>query len=208
MFAAGTVGVSLMSLVDRINKRRVIVLGCLAVVAVIGLTFTIGMFGTVFLLSQYLQVVREMSPTASGLMMIPLVLTITFVSIISGKLITRWGRWKAWPAGGLLLVAIACGLLTTMNEETPLTLLGSYMALLGIGLSEGTAIVVKGDTFEVLGKWKVAVHDNTRFYQPWEKPYFVLGHGDVYNMKTRKVEKYWDGTTPGRRGGGGGAGRY
>ena len=27
-------------------------------------------------------------------------------------------------------------------------------------------------------------------YQPWEKPYFVLSMGDVYNMKTRKVEKY------------------
>jgi cyanophycinase len=42
----------------------------------------------------------------------------------------------------------------------------------------------------VIGKWKVAVHDNTRLYQPWEKPYFVLSLGDVYNMKTRKIEKY------------------
>ena len=78
-----------------------------------------------------------------------------------------------------------------------------YPNLLGIGLSEGTAIIVKGDQFEVMGKWKVAVHDNTQKYQPWEKPYYVLGHGDVYNMKTRKVVKYFDGTTPGRRGGGG-----
>jgi cyanophycinase len=65
--------------------------------------------------------------------------------------------------------------------------------LLGIGLSEATAIIVKGDRFEVMGAWKVAVHDNTRLYQPWEKPYFVLSHGDVYNMKTRKVEKYGTG---------------
>ena len=34
--------------------------------------------------------------------------------------------------------------------------------LLGIGLSEDTAIVVKGDQFEVMGKSKVAIHDNTR----------------------------------------------
>jgi cyanophycinase len=65
-----------------------------------------------------------------------------------------------------------------------------YPELLGIGISEGTAIVVTGDKFEVIGKWKVAVHDTTRAYQPWEKPYFVLQLGDVYNMKTRKVEKY------------------
>ncbi len=78
---------------------------------------------------------------------------------------------------------------------------------LGIGLSEGTAIVVTGDTFEVMGRWKVAVHDNTRVYQPWEKPYFVLSTGDVYDMKNRRIVKY--GVTPpaptGRgRGGAGG----
>ena len=78
-----------------------------------------------------------------------------------------------------------------------------YPELLGIGLSEGTAIIVKGDQFEVMGKWKVAVHDNTRLYQPWEKPYFVLGAGDAYDMKSRKVIKFADGTS-GRRGGGGG----
>jgi cyanophycinase len=80
-----------------------------------------------------------------------------------------------------------------------------YPDLLGIGLSEGTAIIVKGDTFEVMGKWKVAIHDNTRPYQPWEKPYFVIDPGDVYDMKQRKVIKYGNGTS-GRRGGGGGGG--
>jgi cyanophycinase len=65
-----------------------------------------------------------------------------------------------------------------------------YPDLLGIGLSEGTAIVVTGDKFEVIGKWKVAIHDNTRVYQPWEKPYYILSAGDIYNMKTRKIEKY------------------
>jgi hypothetical protein len=64
--------------------------------------------------------------------------------------------------------------------------------LLGIGLSEDTAIVVKGDQFEVMGKSKVAIHDNTRKYPPWKKPYSLLGAGDTYNMRTRKVFKYAD----------------
>lgn len=71
-------------------------------------------------------------------------------------------------------------------------------ALLGLGLSESTAIVVTGDRLEVIGTWKVAVHDNTRQYQPWEKPYFVLSPGDVYDMKSRKVEKYGMGAAPRR----------
>jgi cyanophycinase len=65
-----------------------------------------------------------------------------------------------------------------------------YPDLLGIGISEGTAIVVTGDRFQVIGKWKVTVHDNARGYQPWEKPYYVLSVGDVYNMKTRTIEKF------------------
>jgi len=76
--------------------------------------------------------------------------------------------------------------------------------LLGIGLSEGTAIIVTGDTFEVTGKWKVVIHDSTRVYQPWEKPYYVLSVGDVYNMKTRKVVKFGTGSAPARGGGPGG----
>ena len=78
-----------------------------------------------------------------------------------------------------------------------------YPKFLGIGLSESTAIIVRGDKFEVMGAWKVAVHDNTRLYQPWEKPYFVLSAGDVFNMKTRKVEKYGTGAR-GRGGDSGG----
>ncbi|MFH1574257.1 MAG: cyanophycinase [Acidobacteriota bacterium] len=74
-----------------------------------------------------------------------------------------------------------------------------FPELLGIGLSEDTAIVVQGDRFEVMGKWKVAIHDNHRQYQPWEKPYYVLNPGDVYNMKTRRIEKLGTGTGDSRR---------
>jgi cyanophycinase len=95
---------------------------------------------------------------------------------------------------------------TRLRWDDLIPVVKKYPELLGIGLSEDTAIIVTGDKFEVLGKWKVAVHDNTRLYQPWEKPYFVLSQGDVYNMKTRKVEKYGIGTAPGGRGGGGGGG--
>lgn len=78
-----------------------------------------------------------------------------------------------------------------------------YPNLLGIGLSEGTAIIVTGDTFEVMGRWKIAIHDNTRLYQPWEKPYYVLSPGDAYDMKQRKVVKHGTGVIPSPPRGGG-----
>jgi hypothetical protein len=44
----------------------------------------------------------------------------------------------------------------------------------------------------------VAIHDNTRLNEPWEKPYYVLSQGDVFNMKTRKIERLGIGATPAR----------
>lgn len=81
-----------------------------------------------------------------------------------------------------------------------------YPQYLGIGLSEDTAIVVTGDRFEVIGRWKVTVHDNTHAYEPWQKPYDLLNVGDVYDMKMRKIIKLGNGANPGRAGGAGGGG--
>jgi cyanophycinase len=91
-------------------------------------------------------------------------------------------------------VAIDQHINTRLRWDDIIPVIKKYPNLLGIGLSEGTAIVVTGDRFEVIGKWKVAIHDNTRAYQPWEKPYYVLSPGDVYNMKTRAIEKYGTGS--------------
>jgi cyanophycinase len=90
-------------------------------------------------------------------------------------------------------VAIDQHINTRNRWDDIIPVIKKYPNMLGIGLSEGTAIVVTGDRFEVIGKWKVAVHDNTHLYQPWEKPYYVLSIGDVYNMKTRTIEKHGTG---------------
>ncbi len=90
-------------------------------------------------------------------------------------------------------VAIDQHINTRNRWDDIIPVIKKYPDLLGIGLSEGTAIVVTGDRFQVIGKWKVAIHDNTHTYQPWEKPYYVLSPGDVYNMKTRTIEKYGTG---------------
>ena len=97
-------------------------------------------------------------------------------------------------------VAIDQHINTRNRWDDLIAVIQKFPKMLGIGLSEGTAIIVKQDTFEVMGKWKVAVHDNARLYQPWEKPYFVLSAGDVYNMKTRRIEKLGIGQTPSQRG--------
>ena len=101
-------------------------------------------------------------------------------------------------------VAIDQHINTRNRWDDLIPVIQKYPDLLGIGLSEATAIIVHSDRFEVMGAWKVAVHDNTRLYQPWEKPYYVLSAGDVYNMKTRRIEKL--GTGARGRGGDSGGG--
>jgi cyanophycinase len=110
-----------------------------------------------------------------------------------------------WAFKFLRNVAIDQHINTRNRWDHLIPVIQKFPKFLGIGLSEATAIVVTQDRFEVIGAWKVAVHDNTRLYQPWEKPYYVLSAGDVYNMKTRRVEKYGIGTTARPQRGGGGA---
>jgi cyanophycinase len=67
--------------------------------------------------------------------------------------------------------------------------MAKFPNLLGIGISEGTAIVVRGDRFEVIGKAQVAIHDTTHPRPAGEKPYITLQAGDRYDMKARQVLK-------------------
>jgi len=64
-----------------------------------------------------------------------------------------------------------------------------YPHLLGIGLYESTAIVVQCDHFEVIGKGKVAIYDNTRTPKPSEKFYYLLDAGDTFDLQTKTLEK-------------------
>jgi len=60
--------------------------------------------------------------------------------------------------------------------------------LLGIGLDENTAIVVRRDQFEVIGQSYVVIYDNTSVIPP-DGQFFFLAPGDRYNMKTREATR-------------------
>lgn len=75
-----------------------------------------------------------------------------------------------------------------------LPVMRAFPDLLGLGLSERTAIVVEGDRFEVIGVGRVAVHDPTRAASAaaqaasaGQAPYLVLEAGAVYDMQARRV---------------------
>ena len=94
----------------------------------------IAMFGSTVFMSEYFQTARGLTPTRAGLMSVPMVLGLSASSLVSGRLISRSGRWKGWLVGGTAAVAIGIVLLATIDESTPLLEVGLFMALVGLGL--------------------------------------------------------------------------
>ena len=88
----------------------------LAIVASIAIG--VAMFGSSVFLGQYLQISRGYSPTAAGLLTIPMVAGLLLSSTVSGILITRTGRWKPSWSPARSLVVVGFGLLSTIDHET------------------------------------------------------------------------------------------
>src|SRR5690349_16435551 len=94
----------------------------------------VAMFGSTVFLSQYFQIARGMSPTTAGLMTIAMVGGLPVASITSGRLITAHGLWKRYLVGGMILTIAGLALLSTIQHDTSLVVVGAYMAVLGVGM--------------------------------------------------------------------------
>lgn len=108
-----------------------------AVANVIGLTFTVGMFGTVFLLSQYLQVVQGYSPLEAGLRTLPWTAAPMLVAPIAGLLAGRVGL-RALLVVGLVLQTGSLVWLAALTESAaayPAFVPALAMAGVGMGLT-------------------------------------------------------------------------
>lgn len=81
----------------------------------------------------FAQDVLGMSATNSGLIMIPMLLSLTITSITTGLIISRTGKYKKLAIAEFIITAIGVVLLATMNENTPYYLLLLYSTILGIG---------------------------------------------------------------------------
>ncbi|MGW3346724.1 MDR family MFS transporter [Nonomuraea rubra] len=92
------------------------------------------MFGAMIYLPQYLQIVKGLSPTNSGLMTLPMVVALFLAGVISGKIVTQTGKWKIFPVAGLLIVAIGLFLLSRLHVDSSEWLIGFDVAVLGVGL--------------------------------------------------------------------------
>ncbi|NUT20962.1 MAG: MFS transporter [Hamadaea sp.] len=113
----------------RLFRDRTFALSSVASIAV-----GVAMFGSISYLPIFMQVVTGADATNSGLLMLPLVAGILVTAIASGQLISRTGRYKAYPIAGAILTGLGLWLLSTLDEHSTRTLISAYMVVVGLGI--------------------------------------------------------------------------
>ena len=111
-----------------------------ALTSIIGLIVGFALFGSVTYLPVFLQVVKDVSPTASGLQMLPMMAGMLTASVVSGQLISRTGRYKIFPVIGTGVAALGLAMLSRVTATT--TTLTTSVAMLVLGLGIGMVMQV------------------------------------------------------------------
>ena len=104
------------------------------VASAIGFVIGFALFGALTYLPLFQQVVRGYSPTASGLQLVPVMAGVLIGSIGSGQVITRTGRYKAFPVTGTAIAAIGMVLLSRLDAGSSTLYASSAMFVMGLGL--------------------------------------------------------------------------
>jgi EmrB/QacA subfamily drug resistance transporter len=102
----------------------------------------IGMFGGLIFLPIYLQAVKGMNATQSGLAILPLVVGIFTTSIGGGQIMARTGRYKWMPITGALVVGGALLAFSRLQVDTPYYKVALIMYAFGAGLGCTMQVVV------------------------------------------------------------------
>lgn len=98
------------------------------------LALGVAMFGAVEYIPTYLQMALGVSATVAGLLMIPMMGVMLVVSIVTGRVVSKSGRYKRYVTSGTAIVALGLFLLSTVNVDTPTWLFCTYLAVMGAGL--------------------------------------------------------------------------
>jgi EmrB/QacA subfamily drug resistance transporter len=113
-----------------------------AVSAATGFIIGLALFGSITYLPVFLQIVKEMSPTRSGLQLTPMMGGLLVTSIAAGRSISRWGRWRPFPIAGTAIAVLGMALLSRLSVSSATTSAALYMLVLGLGLGMVMQVLV------------------------------------------------------------------
>ncbi len=110
--------------------------------SVVGFVVGFAMFGALAYLPQYMQVVRGVSPTLSGLRLLPMMLGLLLTSTGTGQLISRWGRYKIFPIVGTAVMTAGLYLLSRLTPTTSFWVVSVYLFILGVGIGGSLQVLI------------------------------------------------------------------
>uniref|UniRef100_UPI003D92681E MDR family MFS transporter n=1 Tax=Gordonia sp. B7-2 TaxID=3420932 RepID=UPI003D92681E len=139
LIAAAVIAVVAFALVERSSPEPVLPFRLLTnrvfvIASTVGFVVGFAMFGAITFLPLFLQTVQGESATSSGLRMIPMMVGLLLTSVASGQVISRTGRYKAYPIVGCAIFTVALYLLSTMDTTTSGTTTSLFLFILGVGL--------------------------------------------------------------------------
>ncbi|KFG01895.1 DSBA oxidoreductase [Streptomyces scabiei] len=163
------------------------------------ISFVIGfaMFGAMTYLPTFLQVVRGVSPTMSGVHMLPMVLGLLLTSTMSGQIVSRTGRWKIFPVLGTAATAVGLLLLHRLDESSGDIEMSLYFFVFGLGLGLVMQVLVlivqNAVSYEDLG---VATSGVT-FFRSIGAAFGVAVFGTIFTSRLDdKLRGAFSGTAP------------
>jgi EmrB/QacA subfamily drug resistance transporter len=157
----------------------------------IGFIVGLIMFGATIYIPLYLQVVHGSTPTSSGLQLLPLVGGMLITFIPSGRLVTRWGRYKIFPVVGTAVMSIGLFLLSTMTPTTSLLVSSLFMGVLGLGIGLVMQVIVVAVQNAVPYSQLGTVTSATAFFRMIGAAFGVALFGAIFNSQLRsQLPKY------------------
>lgn len=148
-------------------------------------SFLVGlaMFGVIVFVPLFLQVVNGASPTRSGLLLTPLMLGLIVGTVGSGRLITRRGRYKAFPVAGTALMTFGIWLLSRFDTSTSRLTQSLFMAVVGLGIGLVMQVLVLAVQNSVEARDLGVATSATSFFRSLGGAFGVALFGSIFNNR-------------------------
>lgn len=108
--------------------------GVIRVASSMSFVVSMAMFAATVFLPIYLQLVAGVSPSGSGMLLVPLMSGSIVGGFSAGQLMGRSGRYKRYPIIGLLVASAAFVVLANLTIASPMSFSLIAMGVLGIGI--------------------------------------------------------------------------
>ncbi|MEV4893241.1 DHA2 family efflux MFS transporter permease subunit [Nonomuraea sp. NPDC055795] len=127
---------------EPIMPLKLFKLRAFSMTSIVGFVVGFGMFGALTYLPLYLQTVHGVSATLSGVHLLPMMAGMLTMSIVSGQIISRTGKYRFFPIAGTFIATIGMFMLSRLTETSSTLVMSIDLLVLGVGLGMTMQVLV------------------------------------------------------------------